>query len=78
MASTPSGTIFALADRILDGELAERLKQWRAERPRASYDDIARRLEAHGIEVSRETVRRWCDSLDLIAPNPEPEPERAA
>lgn len=67
MASTPSGTIYALADRILNGELAVRLREWRSERPRPSYDDIALRLKALGIDVSRETVRRWCDSLDLVS-----------
>jgi len=74
MASTPSGTIFALADRILNGELVDRLTDWRTQDPRVSFDEIADRLKAEGVKASRETVRRWCDTLDLT----DPEPERAA
>jgi hypothetical protein len=66
MASTPSGTIFALADRILDGKLEAKLRAWRSETPRASYDEIVLRLRAEDVDVSRETIGRWCRDLDLV------------
>ncbi len=65
MASTPGGN-FALIDRLLDGQLAERLRTWRSETPAASYDVIAQRLAADDVAVSRETVGRWCRALELV------------
>lgn len=54
--------IHPLVDRILGGKLDERLKAWRAEG--LTYDGIARRLDAeHDIDVTSETVRKWCASL---------------
>lgn len=53
MAST-----WDLADRLYDGKLAVRLATEVAAGD--SFDTIAQRLTAEGIEVSRETVRRWC------------------
>lgn len=64
-ATTPTGASYALADHIHDGQFAKRLREWRDERPQPSFDDIARRLEASGVFVSRETVRRWCRDLGL-------------
>jgi len=64
MASTSSGT-YTLIDRLLDGQLADKLRAWRNEDPRPSYDQISDRLKAEGFDVSRETVGRWCRDLDL-------------
>ena len=50
--------IFALADRLLDGKLVERLR--REVEEKRSLDAIAEGLRADDIVVSRETVRRWC------------------
>lgn len=56
--------LFPLFDRILGGKLAEQLAAWRAED--LSFDAIARRLGAeHDIEVTGETVRRWCIDLEI-------------
>lgn len=54
-------TNFALADKLVDGGLAERLAQEMA--AGRSFDSISQRLTAEGISVSRETVRRWCIDL---------------
>jgi hypothetical protein len=69
MASTPSGSYFAFVDRALAGQLAARLRGWRTEDPRVTFDDIAGRLRAEGFALSRETVLRWCKDLDLIEPS---------
>lgn len=49
---------FPLADRLVGGDLKERIAAWRAEG--LSFNDIAIRLrEEHSIAVTDETVRRW-------------------
>lgn len=55
--------IFPLADRVLGGQLAQRLRDQRM--TGASYDAIARQLSSEGIEVSGETVRSWCLDLEI-------------
>lgn len=56
----PSNT-FHLYDRILNGELTTLLLRWRDQS--VSFDEQAFRLRAHGVTVSRETVRRWAAAL---------------
>ena len=48
---------YDLANLALGGRLAESLGEWKAEG--LTLDRIAERLRADGIDVSRETVRRW-------------------
>lgn len=56
---------FELADKLMGGELENRLRAWRAEDPPVSYDRIARLLENEtGVHHSRETVRRWCQQIE--------------
>lgn len=62
----PSQPLYPLADRILGGDLADRLRAFRSEG--LSFEAIARELSLQGIEVSGETVRKWCAGL---APEPE-------
>lgn len=54
------GSIRPLVDKLLDGQLAALLEAWRTEG--LSYNDMAYRLRSeHDINVSQETIRRWCD-----------------
>lgn len=60
----PPSPIRPLVDRILEGRLAEVLADWRE--TGVSYAGIAARMYAeHGIEVGAETIRKWCDELDI-------------
>lgn len=52
MAST-----YHLADKALDGQLAQRLEEMRANG--ATYDQLATYFDGLGISVSRETIRKW-------------------
>lgn len=55
--------ILPLVDRILDGRLAEELRERR--RRGDSYQTINRWLYGeHQIEVTTETIRKWC--LELV------------
>lgn len=54
-------SLFPLFDRILDGTLADRLRD--ARQQGLSYNEIAIRLRDDGVKVTGETVRRWV--LDL-------------
>lgn len=56
-------TAYAWADRLLEGTLDERLRQYRAEG--MSAERIAFELRAQQVEVSRETVRRWINEMPL-------------
>lgn len=49
---------FPLADRALGGTLTKRLRRWHNEGK--SLHGISALLRDEGIEVSTETVRRWC------------------
>ena len=54
---------FPLADKALGGQLKKRL---RAARKRGdSFETIARDLHNDGIALSGETVRRWCNELQI-------------
>lgn len=59
----PTGTIYPLANKALDGKLAARLSQGRAEG--LSFYDLRDELRDQGIAVSHETVRRWCMELEI-------------
>lgn len=52
-----------MADRLLDGQLAERLTEYRE--AGVSFPAIARLLEKHGINVSDETIRAWAKRLGV-------------
>ena len=59
------GTIYPLLDRVLDGKLADLLREWRSGE-RMSYAAISRRLLLeHEVTVSTDTVRRWLDELGI-------------
>lgn len=66
----PRGQIYRLSDRTLGGTLEKRLRRWRKEH--VSFDRIARLLADEGIEVTGETVRRWCNALEI------PDPKKVA
>lgn len=57
---------YPLADRLVGGNLDQRLACWRAEG--LSFHEIAFRLREHGVTVTGETVRRW--SNELAEPEP--------
>lgn len=60
----PTGNLWPLADRILDGNLSAYLRQCR--RQGMSAERIARELRAdHDINVSRETMRNWLAALGI-------------
>ncbi len=55
-----------LVDRVLAGNLKGFLQERRD--AGASYRAIARDLdELHDIDVTAETVRVWCEELDVVA-----------
>lgn len=54
---------FELANMALGGQLEDRLSEWRADG--LTIDRIAQRLQGDGIDVSRETVRRWLLKLGI-------------
>lgn len=57
-------TRFELLDRLLEGRLADELLGQRAQG--ASYEDIARSLEAvHGVKVTATTVWRWVRDIEV-------------
>jgi hypothetical protein len=58
------GTVYPLANRILDGRLRSMLRRWRTKG--LSHAQIAYKLRAdHDITVSDETVRMWCLRLGI-------------
>lgn len=59
--------IYDWADRLLDGNLADTLREMRADG--LTIDQVVDALRDKDVEVSRETVRRWLAKID---------PERAA
>lgn len=55
-----------LADRVLDGRLAELLTEWRSDG--VSYEMCARRLSAllgEDESLTGQTVRVWCGELGV-------------
>ena len=60
--------VMRFADRALDGKLPTLLTAWRKER--LSFEAMARRLSSeYGITVTGETLRRWCQYLEIPDPN---------
>lgn len=58
--------ILPLVDRILGGRTSQILQRYRDEG--LSNEAIARRLVLdHDIDVTAETVRKWCAELDVTA-----------
>jgi len=56
---------FRMADRLAEGNLSALLVQYRTEEGR-SLEEIVRRLYAeYGIEVTRQTLDKWCRSLGI-------------
>lgn len=56
--TTPSSSLWRMADRVSDGTLADSIVHLRAEG--ASWEHIAQRLHAdHHIEVTAVTVADW-------------------
>lgn len=67
----PPASTFHLYDRIVGGDLGQRLAAWREEGE--TYDDIAFALRTDfDVKVSPSTVHRWCRDLGI------PTPERVA
>lgn len=70
MRTMPPTPTYALIDRVLGGQLGQKLAAWRSEG--LSSEKIARRLEAeHDIVVSGTTVHRWVSALapsETVAP----------
>lgn len=59
-----------LLDRAIEGGLERYLTERRAAGD--SYATIAAALlEDHDVGVTRETVRLWCTSLDIVKAEPE-------
>lgn len=60
-------TVWRMADELAGGNLAEILRQKRAERK--SLTRISRELHAlHRIDVTPQTVGNWCDTLGIEKP----------
>lgn len=55
--------VFPLADRALGGTLERRLRKLRESG--LAYKAIADDLAEDGIDVSGETVRKWCHDLGI-------------
>lgn len=54
---------FDLVDQLLDGTLAARLREWRADG--LSLREITTRLDAdHGVYISHETIRAWLADIE--------------
>ena len=59
-------TIYSLLDRLLEGTLDDRLRQWKADG--LSLASITKRLHTeHDIDVSTDTVRRWLAAIEQQA-----------
>lgn len=64
MAATPTSTIWRIADAKMEGRLAERLAELRADD--RSWRWIARKIKPElGFVVSHETLRSWGETLAL-------------
>lgn len=65
--SPPRSTAYRMADRLLDGKLAEVLAEGRS--AGRSFEEISRRLFAdHGIEAPSQTLRSWARQLGIELP----------
>lgn len=66
-----------LADRLIPGGLRAWLKSGRDQG--VTLDQMARNLEdQHGISVTDETVRLWCQSFGIPTHRPGTEPAEVA
>lgn len=54
---------FELVDAALFGKLPDRLKLMRNQG--LTLDEMALRFQSEGVNVSRETVRRWCHRVGI-------------
>lgn len=57
-----AATTYDMANLVLKGQLDHCLIRWRYEGK--TLDDIAVDLRGRGVDVSRETVRRWYVRMD--------------
>lgn len=57
------GRQYPLIDRILDGQLEQRLRE--ARRDGKSFFSISNELARDGITVTPQTVKNWCDALGI-------------
>jgi hypothetical protein len=65
---TPRSPAYQMADRLLQGHLADRLQELRARRG-LSFDAIAATLHREaGVVTTGTTVGSWCRSLGIEAP----------
>ena len=67
-----------LADHLLNGELAERLRAWRENHE--SWDSIAKLIwleTDQQVSVTGPAVQAWARRLDLADRQPEPEEQSA-
>ena len=63
----PPASTFHLYDRIVGGDLTERLAAWRSEG--ISYAEIVHQLRTeHDVKVSAATIHRWCRDLGIATP----------
>lgn len=63
-----SASIRPFVDKLMDGQLADRLAAWRAEG--LSYNAIAGKLdEVVDYRVTAETVRMWCRDMHVPGPS---------
>lgn len=53
----PPRSNYDLVDKILDGRLAFELRRMRADG--LTFDQMAHAFSVRGIDISRETLRRW-------------------
>jgi hypothetical protein len=54
---------YELVNAALNGKLPQILRAARLEG--RTFDQIAHDLQARGVLTSRETVRRWCQDLEI-------------
>lgn len=54
--------ILTQIDRATDGALSQRVRQYRSDG--VSYEEIAHKLRADGIQASSETIRQWVKQLE--------------
>lgn len=62
----PSRSTFGVTDKALDGKLAIELRRMRRVEF-LTFDEMVQSFAGRGIEVSRETLRRWCHDLGIEA-----------
>lgn len=68
MAQTPTSSTYRMANRLVDGRLAEIIAEGRTEG--LSWDQISQRLYESGVEANGETLRQWAKALGIDAQEP--------